>query len=246
MVYEINPIVRGISRVIGILIFLFAMWFLSRYLSKKPKKEEKGKTDVINVGAWLIGLGGIFLGLIFLFFVIIAVAFTPELTPLRILLAVIGLGVGLLFLWSGYAFTSMAKGTWKKGTWKRPEISPKVKQSLHITDEHIDRIKQKNAQLSWWLMIFIIVGSLITTSITKPLCSTKDCILFLALFEISFSIGVLFFIFAWFCKKYRAIGFLGNIHLLTEQKTRFWNIFYTILGIIAILIGISITLFNLF
>ena len=140
MVYEINPIVRGISRVIGILIFLFAMWFLSRYFSKKPKKVERGKTDVINVGAWLIGLGGIFLGLIFLLFVIIAVAFTPELTPLRILLAVVGLGVALLFLWSGYVFTSMAKGTWK-----RPEISQKIKKDLRVNDEYIDKIKRKNA-----------------------------------------------------------------------------------------------------
>ena len=68
MVNEINLILKGVVRVFGVLIFLFAMWFLSRYFSKKPKKVEQGKTDVINVGAWLIGLGGIILGLIFLFF----------------------------------------------------------------------------------------------------------------------------------------------------------------------------------
>src|SRR3989344_1894133 len=238
MVYEINPIVRGISRVIGILIFLFAMWFLSRYFSKKPKKVERGKTDVINVGAWLIGLGGIFLGLIFLLFVIIAVAFTPELTPLRILLAVVGLGVALLFLWSGYVFTSMAKGTWK-----RPEISQKIKKDLRVNDEYIDKIKRKNAQFSWWIIIIIIISSLVTNPITKLLCSSqKDCILFFTLAEISLTIGVLFFIFAWFCRKYRATGFLGNIHLLKEEKARLWNIVYIILGIVTIFIGIYIAL----
>ncbi len=99
-----------ISRVFGILILLYIFWFFWRSYLQKPKKIEKGKTDTFRVITWLFGLGGIILGLFFLFLVFIALIYTPELTPLRILLAIVGFIVAFLFLWSGYAFTRRAGG----------------------------------------------------------------------------------------------------------------------------------------
>ncbi len=235
MVYGTDTL-RFVGNLLGTLIFLFAMWFLSRYFTQKPKKGEEGKTDVINIGAWLFGLGGIVLGIIFLLIVVLLIIYMPQLTLLRFFLLMIGLGVALLFIWSGYSFTRMARGTWK-----RPQIPLKTKRNLNVSDIQIEKVKKKNAQLSWWWIIVSILASyLIKTSLLGVLCSNQiNCILSVTLLKSSILLGIFFFVLAWFCKRYQAIGLFGNVHLLTEQKAQQWWIIYIILGIFSILGGIA-------